>query len=112
MSFREKFFEYLNQDRRKSFFVPQIGETVYFSPVTVLEIEKIRTVSHGDRKEMNLWMLIEKAEDEKGNKIFTAEDKPFLERGDFQVIYGIADEMMRVQSVEETKKNSEMTPSE
>ena len=112
MGFREKFFEYMDSKARKSYFVPQLGEKVYWTPITVLEIEKIRTLAGGDRKEMNIWTLIEKAEDEEGKKIFTVNDKPFLENQDFTIVYGICDEMMKTQPLEEVKKTSEKTPSD
>jgi len=111
MSFKDKMFEYLQSDRRRSIFVPELDETIYFSPVTVLEMEKIMTISQGQTSATHVWTMIEKAEDESGKKIFDAGDKPMLEKLDWNIITRITGEILKIAPVAEVKKTSEKTPS-
>lgn len=50
-------------------------------------------------------VIIMKAEDKDGNKLFTLEDKPTLMREPVEVVTRIAGEMMTVTSTEEFEKN-------
>lgn len=111
MSFKDKMLEYLQSDRRKSIYIPELEETIYFSPITVLEMEKILTVSQGQTSATHVWTLIEKVEDESGKKIFTVEDKPILEKLDWNIITKITGEILKIGPVAEVKKTSEKTPS-
>jgi hypothetical protein len=111
MSFKDKMIDYLQSDRRRSIFVPELQETIYYSPVTVLEMEKIMTISQGQTSATHVWTLIEKAEDESGKKIFGVEDKPILEKLDWNIITRITGEILRVAPVAEVKKTSKIIPS-
>jgi hypothetical protein len=113
MSLKEKIINYLQSDRRKEYHIPEFGETIYFTPVTVLEMEKIMTLSGGgtSSKDFHLWTIIEKAEDEKGQKIFSIEDRPYLEKMDWSIVSRISNEIQRTISFDEAKKNSSITPS-
>jgi len=111
MSFKDKMIEYLQTDRRKSIAVHELDETIYFSPVTVLEMEKIMTIAQGQTSATHVWTVIEKAEDESGKKIFTVEDKPMLEKLDWNIITRISGEILKVASVSDLKKTSETIPS-
>jgi hypothetical protein len=111
MSFKEKMIEYLQRDRRRSIYVSELDETIYFSPVTVLEMEKILTVSQGQTSATHVWALIEKAEDADGKKIFSVEDKPILEKLDWKIVTGITGEMLNVLPIPEVKKTLETAPS-
>lgn len=113
MNFKDKFLEYLQKDHRRSVQItePGLEETIYFTPLTVLEMEKVRTVSQGANAAFNVWLLIEKAEDEAGKKLFAAEDKPFLEKMPWSVITDITAEILKIPAIEELKKTLNQIPS-
>ncbi len=114
MTLKDKVYDYVSrQDRRRSIFIPEFDETIYFTPVNVLEMEKIMTLSGGgaSSKDFHLWTIIEKAEDSEGKKIFSIEDKPILEKMDWAIISRISNEIQRIEPYAETKKNSPITPS-
>jgi hypothetical protein len=125
MSLKEKFYEYVSkkQGRRKFVEVDLAGETVkiWFTPVTVIEGEKIRTlgrVSTGVSGEftfnaglLNLHLVIEKAEDEEGKKLFDFGDLPTLQQMDEAIIMKIVSAISPVASIQEKKSDSQMTSS-
>jgi hypothetical protein len=111
MSFRDKMMDYLGKDRRRSIRVEELDETIYVSPISVLEYGKIKTISGNDPGAQNVWTVIEKAEDEAGNKLLSAEDKPFVEKMPMLTITKIANLAMGVEDIETVKKSSEKTPS-
>ena len=65
---RDKILNYLQKDKHRSVEIPELDETIYFTPVTVLEMEKIMTMSAAgaSSKDFHIWTLIEKAEDSEG----------------------------------------------
>ena len=87
--------------------IPELDETIYFTPVNVLEMEKIMTISGGgaSSKDFHIWSIIEKAEDSEGKKVFTIEDKPYLEKMDWAIVSRISNEIQRVIPFVELKKN-------
>jgi len=87
--------------------IPELDETIYFTPVNVLEMEKIMTISGGgaSSKDFHIWTIIEKAEDSEGKKVFTIEDKPYLEKMDWAIVSRISNEIQRVIPFVELKKN-------
>jgi len=107
MALRDKVIEYLQKDRRRSMEIPELDETIYFTPVNVLEMEKIMTISGGgaSSKDFHIWTIIEKAEDSEGKKVFTIEDKPYLEKMDWAIVSRISNEIQRVIPFVELKKN-------
>jgi hypothetical protein len=113
MSLKDKMLDYLQTDRRRSIHVPEFDETIYVTPVNVLEMEKLMTLSGtgASNKEFHIWSIIEKAEDAEGKKIFGVEDKPYLEKMDWSIISKISNEIHRTVSFDEAKKNSTITPS-
>jgi len=100
---------------RKSIEVAEWGEddtsplVIHFGPLLALEMEKIQ------RKHPNFFqsatiagmvdLILLKAEDKDGEKLFTLEDKPTLMREEFTLITRIAGEMISASSVEEHEKN-------
>lgn len=100
---------------RKSIEVAEWGEDsdsplmLYFGPMLAMEMDKIQ------RKHPNFFqaatiagmvdLIILKAQDKDGEKLFTLEDKPVLMREEFGVIARIAGEMISATSVEEHEKN-------
>jgi len=111
MSLKEKMMDYLNSDRKRSIYVPEFNETVYFTPITVVQMEKIMTLSQNSMSATHVWTIIEKAEKEDGSKAFGVEDKPFIEQVPWSIVTKITGEIMNVVPVEEVKKNSEKTSS-
>ena len=107
MALRDKVIEYLQKDRRRSMEIPELDETIYFTPVNVLEMEKIMTISGGgaSSKDFHIWTIIEKAEDSEGKKVFTIEDRPYLEKMDWTIVSRISNEIQRVIPFVELKKN-------
>ena len=107
MALRDKVIEYLQKDRRRSVEIPDLDETIYFTPVNVLEMEKIMTLSDGgaSSKDFHIWTIIEKAEDSEGKKVFTIEDRPYLEKMDWAIVSRISNEIQRVIPFVELKKN-------
>ena len=85
--------------------------TVYFTPLTVLEMQKVKTLSQGDDTAFGTWLVIEKVEDEAGNKCFSAEDKPILEKSDWDLVNEINKRILKLTPPAEVKKTLEKTPS-
>ncbi len=108
MSLKEKIIQYIASDRRRKIEVPEFNETVYSTPITVLDMEKI--LSYPDTttntRAYHIYTIIEKAEDEKGQKIFSADDKPRLDQMDWAIIIRISNDIQRVITPDEAKKNS------
>jgi hypothetical protein len=113
MSLKEKIIEHLQSDRRRKIEIPELGEVIWANPVTVLEMEKIMNLSQvgANSKDFHIWSIIEKAEDEEGKKIFTLEDKPYLEKMEWSIITRISNEIHKMIAFDEAKKNSQITPS-
>ena len=110
MSIKDSFLQYLQElkksESRKQVHVKEIGVTIYFTPVTVCEQEKIFSLSGGgaQSKQFHLATVIEKAENEDGSKIFDIQDKPFLEQLPWRVITRISNAIQGDYSVEKAKK--------
>lgn len=113
MSLKEKIIEHLQSDRRRKIEIPELDETIWATPVTVLEMEKIMTLSQGgvSTKDFHIWTIIEKAEDEQRKKIFTLEDKPYLEKMEWSIITGISNKINKTITFDEAKKKSPIIPS-
>lgn len=108
MSLKEKVMTYLQSDKRRSIKVTEFDEEVFFTPITVLEMQKLRTMSSGgtDVSAMHVFTIIEKCQDSEGKKIFGIEDKPFLEQMPWNVIVNLSNEILGSGATpEETKKN-------
>lgn len=100
---------------RKTIEVAEWGEDdtspliIHCGPMLAMEMEKIQ------RKHPNFFqsatiagmvdLIILKAEDKDGEKVFSLEDKPVLMREEFGVIARIAGEMISATSVEDHEKN-------
>lgn len=100
---------------RKQIEVAEWGEDdgtplmIYCGPLLAIEMDKIQ------RKHPNFFqsatvpgmvdLIIMKAENKEGEKLFTLEDKPVLNREEFSIIARIAGDMISSTSVEEHEKN-------
>jgi hypothetical protein len=114
MALKEKIYNFFRENQKRSFHVEKFDETIYFSPVTVLEMQKFTTLSGEgkDQKDFHIWTIIEKAEDSEGKKIFSVEDKPFLEKLPWRVVIDISEAIHGLPNVKEIKKNLETISSQ
>lgn len=103
------------QAARKVIEVQEWGEDdsspliIHSGPLLAIEMEKIQ------RKHPNFFqsatiagmvdLIILKAEDKTGEKLFTLEDKPTLMREEFGIIARISGELISTISIEEAEKN-------
>ena len=115
---QEKFLSYIQKNRRKSFnlkeFDPDLDCVIFYSPITVLEMEKIMTLSGtgSSTKDFHIFTILEKAETENGEKAFPIDFKPYLEKMDWDIISGISNRISKRTPISEVKKTSETTPSD
>ncbi len=88
---------------------PGSPEKVYFGPLLAGELNRIQrkhpTFLQSASFEAMVDLIILKAENGQGEKLFTLEDKPVLMREEVSVISSVAAEMMSGTSVEEHEKN-------
>jgi len=88
---------------------PGSPEKVYFGPLLAGELNRIQrkhpTFLQSASFEAMVDLIILKAENGQGEKLFTLEDKPVLMREEVSVISSVAAEMMGGTSVEEHEKN-------
>lgn len=94
--------------------VPQWGEPgspekVYFGPLLAGELNRIQrkhpSFLQSASFEAMVDLIILKAENGQGDKLFTLEDKPVLMREEVAVISTVAAELMAGTSVEDAEKN-------
>ena len=82
---------------------------VYYGPFLAIEMDKVQRKHPNFLQNISLAGMVEiivmKAEDRDGNKLFTIEDKPTLMREPMNLITRIAGAMMMTDSVEEQEKN-------
>lgn len=76
--------------------VPEWGMTIYWTPVTVAERTRIYSGTKGDNDyETVVKILLDKARDADGKKIFTIDDRPaLLQRADSSVVIRVAADIM------------------
>ena len=94
--------------------VPEWGEgddplRLYFGPVTARDIEKLQRKHPRFLSDVTMAgmvdMIIEKCEDEKGDKAFTLEDKPILMGEPVGLVTRVFSAVFSAASVEEHEKN-------
>jgi len=101
--------------QRKSMEVAEWGEDdsspliVYYGPFLAMEMDKVQRKHPNFLQNISLAGMVEiivmKAEDKDGNKLFGIDDKPVLMREPMSLITRIAGAMMSGDSVEEQEKN-------
>tara|TARA_B100000780_G_scaffold274409_1_gene239399 strand:+ start:362 stop:700 length:339 start_codon:yes stop_codon:yes gene_type:complete len=91
--------------------VPEWGDEegsplmVYCKPITLAETSKFMKLAQDDDVQLLAYVLIHKALDESGDKLFTIADKKILlERVDRDVLIRVSSEMMNNISQDEVKK--------
>ena len=91
--------------------VPEWGEDdkalkIYSKPLTLAETSKLYKMSKEDDLTMMAYVLIYKALDENGDKLFDLADKnALLHNVDQEVLVSVATQIMGQEPVEDTKKN-------
>ena len=82
---------------------------VYYGPFLAIEMDRVQRKHPNFLNSMTMAGMVEiilmKAEDKDGAKLFTLEDKPTLMREPLTLITRIAGAMMSSESVEEQEKN-------
>lgn len=88
---------------------PGSPEKVYFGPLLAGELNRIQRKHPSFLQSASFEAMVElivlKAENGQGEKLFTLEDKPILMREQVEVISRVAAEMMSSASSEELEKN-------
>jgi len=103
------FVEFLKRcNEKESLEIPELGITVYYKPVTVLEMDKIFAMSGGgaSTKDFHVFTWIEKIEDENGFKIFSVEDRPYIEKLPWALVSRVSNIIHKATPVNELKKSS------
>lgn len=102
------------QAARKIIEVPEWGDEtalqIWVSPLTCADVDKLQRKHKDFLQSMSIAamvdLIIQKAEDKDGEKLFTLEDKPFLMREQIGVVSRVAAEMFaNITTVEEHEKN-------
>ena len=79
---------------------------IYSKPLTLSETSKLYIMSKDDDLTMMAYVLIYKALDENGDKMFDLSDKrALLNDVDQQILVDVATQIMGQKPIEETKKN-------
>jgi hypothetical protein len=91
---------------RHSVEVPEWGITIHYSPLTLAE----QAVLHGwksrpanDELLIYAKIIVMKAEDDTGKKLFTQKDYDLLKDKDYDLLSGIALKLMNIPEVEDLK---------
>jgi hypothetical protein len=102
----EKAKSHFDLQEIQSYYIEEWDLKVFWKPLTLGETAKLFKVSKEDSLTMMAMVLIYKALDEEGNKIFTIDDKPaLLNNVDRNVLVKVAQLMTGEETLEDTKKN-------
>ena len=107
----ERAKEHFAQQDVKVIEVPEWGNEdkplkIYSKPLTLSETSKLYKMSKDDDLTMMAYVLIYKALDENGDKLFDLSDKrALLNDVDQQILVNVATQIMGQKPIEETKKN-------
>jgi hypothetical protein len=107
----ERAKEHFAQQDVKVIEVPEWGNEdeslkIYSKPLTLSETSKLYKMSKDDDLTMMAYVLIYKALDENGDKLFDLSDKrALLNDVDQQILVDVATQIMGQKPIEETKKN-------
>lgn len=91
---------------RLSVDVPEWGLTVYWTPITPYDRRKIYKTGVEPTELATVDVLIQKATDADGKRLFTLDDRQdLLHRADVRVVNRVALDILEVPSVEDQEKN-------
>ena len=91
--------------------VPEWGDgeqpmKIFCEPITLFDMKKFMKLAKDDEVEMLVYVLIYKALDENGDKLFDLGDKnALLNSVDREILVSVATKIMGQEPIEETKKN-------
>ena len=109
MSLRDKIAQNQAEAERLIVEVEPWGETIYAKPVTAGDVDHVARKYKDFLSSPSLGAMVEliirKAEDKDGERIFTLEDKPLLMREPISVIASVFGAILKVDSVEDHEKN-------
>lgn len=101
----DKAKEHFKAIDRKIIYVPEWDITVYSKPLTLADKRILTRNTKPDDVTMFADVLILKAEDKEGKKLYTLEDKPTLMRSvDPEIVARIAQQILDVIPIEEWEK--------
>lgn len=115
MGFREHMAAYMDAERRKSVeinFPDGTKATLYYTPISIVEMGKILTLSEGISSLTHIWTFIEKAENVDGSKCYTVADKAMIESFDWNVVTQFTNRLLKYENIADLKKTSETTRSD
>ncbi len=83
---------------------------IWVSPITCADVDKLQRKHKDFLQSMSIAamvdLIIQKAEDKEGEKLFTLEDKPFLMREEITIVSRVAAEMFAgITAIEDHEKN-------
>lgn len=108
MAIRDKIKERLSVSA-KSFHIDEWDEDIYCTPISCGEMSKLQKrhpsfLTNMDGEAM-VDLILSKALDSNGDKLFTLEDKPYLLREEMTVISSVAVGILGSQTSEDHEKN-------
>ena len=104
----EKAKEHFKEIDRKIIDVPEWGITVYSKPLTLADKRKLTRNIKPDDVTLFADVLIQKAEDKEGKKLYTLEDKQTLMHlVDSEVVARVAQEILKVIPVDDWEKKNQ-----
>ena len=102
----ERIKTHFSSQERMHFFVEEWDLDLYMSPLSLREQDKINARGKESPYQIAVYALILKAEDEKGDKMFTIDDKvPLLNNVSFTTVERIITAMFNSGGIEESEKN-------
>ena len=105
----EKAKEHFKAIDRKIIDVPEWGITVYSQPLTLADKRKLSRNTSPDDPTLFANVLIQKAEDKEGKKLYSLEDKQTLMRSvDPEVVARVAQDILSVVPVEDWLKKNQV----
>ena len=104
----DKAKEHFKAIDRKIIYVPEWDQTVYSKPLTLADKRILTRNTKPDDVTMFADVLILKAEDKEGKKLYTLEDKQTLMRSvDPEIVARIAQQILDVIPIEEWEKKNQ-----
>ena len=102
----EKAKAHFNSLDIKKINVPEWDMDIYAKPLNLFETKKLMKFANDDSVEMLAYVVMLKSLDEKGEPLFTLEDKhSLLNDVDKDVLARVANEIMNQQNQDSVKKN-------
>ena len=102
----EKIKTHFSSQERMHFYVPEWDQTIYMTPLSITEQEKITIRAKDSPMQLAIYGLILKAEDENGDKLFGLDDKvTLLNNSSFKTVEKIISALLVPNDTDEAEKN-------